>query len=105
MMIFALHLLGQREEGLRLLLGAVDQVGRDAVIGDDGEAVALERAAELLRKAFGVAVGVGQRDGGDGLGGCGSVLMRSSVALSDDQIQGCRHFVIVRDSACNILNR
>ena len=48
--IFALHLFGQREERLRLLLGAADQRVGDAVVGDDREAVILEAAAELLRR-------------------------------------------------------
>ena len=81
-MILALHLLGQGEEGLRFLLGAVDQLGRDAVIGDDGEAVALERGAKLFGKALGVAIRVEQRDGGDGLCGCERVHGREFCALS-----------------------
>ena len=54
------------------------------MIGDDGEAVALERAAELLRKAFGIAVGVGERDGGDRLGGCERVHGPESSASADE---------------------
>ncbi len=67
--IFALHLVGQREESLRFLLGAVDQLVRNAVIGDDREAIFLKAVAELLRKALGIAVGVLQGDGRDGVSG------------------------------------
>ena len=67
--ILALHLLGQREEGLRLLLGAVDQLVGNAVVGDDREAIFLEALAELLGEGLGVAVGVVQRDGRDMVGG------------------------------------
>ena len=51
--ILALHLLGQREEGLRLLLGAVDQLVGNAVVGDDREAIFLEalaRASGQIRR-------------------------------------------------------
>ena len=63
--IFALHLFGQREERLGLVLGAVDQLVGDAVVGDDREAIFLEAAAELLGEGVGVAVGVVQRNGRD----------------------------------------
>ena len=53
-LVAALHLVRQSEEGLGLLLGAVDQVGRYAVIGDDREAVALERFPELRGEPFGI---------------------------------------------------
>jgi hypothetical protein len=74
-MVAALHLFRQGEEGLRFLLGSGDEVGGDAVVGDDGEAVALERIAELLGEAFGVCVGRLQRDGGDSAGGGGESLI------------------------------
>ena len=64
-MVLALHLLGQREEGLRLVLGAVDQLVGNAVVGDDREAIFLEAPAELLGEAVGVAVRVLQRNGRD----------------------------------------
>src|SRR5689334_16531821 len=56
--IFALHILGQREEGLCLVLGTVDQRVGNAVIGDDREAIFLEALAQLLSEAVGVAFGV-----------------------------------------------
>ena len=63
--IFALRLLGQREEGLGLLLGAMDQLVGNAVVGNDREAVILEAAAELFGEVIGIAVGVLQRNGRD----------------------------------------
>src|SRR6476620_12326222 len=56
--IFALHVLGQREEGLGLVFGAVDQLVGNAVVGDDRETIFLEALAQFLREAVGVAVGV-----------------------------------------------
>ena len=74
--IAALLLLGQREELRGHVPGAVDQVLRDAVVADDREAEALERPAEILREAFGIAVLIlqaerrhvgGKRRGGGGV--------------------------------------
>src|SRR4051794_23537250 len=61
--ILALHLLRQREEGLRLVLGAMDQLVGNAVIGDDREAIFLETTAQLLSETIGIAVGALQRNG------------------------------------------
>src|SRR3954454_15016237 len=61
--VFALHILGQREEGLRFLLCLMDQRVGDAVVGDDREAIFLEALAELLGEGLRVAVGVLQRNG------------------------------------------
>src|SRR5204862_5201648 len=40
--VFQLHRLGQGEQGVREVLGPFDQLGRNAVVGDDGETEALE---------------------------------------------------------------
>ena len=56
--IFSLRILRQSEESLRLLLGAVDQLVGNAVVGDDREPIILEAAAQLLGEVVGVAVGV-----------------------------------------------
>ncbi len=61
--IFALHLLGQSEEVFRLGFGVVDQPVRNAVVGDDREAIFLEAVPELLRKGVRVAVGVLETNG------------------------------------------
>src|SRR4028118_2226078 len=45
--VAALHLAGQREESLRLLLGSADQILSNAVIGNDREAIFLEAAPDL----------------------------------------------------------
>ena len=45
--IGALDRVGEREELLRQRFGAVDQLLRDAVVADDGEAVFLEAAAQF----------------------------------------------------------
>jgi hypothetical protein len=57
-----LDLLRQREEGLGERFGARDQVGRDAVIADDGKAVLAERPAEFVGD---FVQGAGDRYGGD----------------------------------------
>ena len=71
-MVSALLILGQVEQRLGLRPGAVDQVGGDAVIGDDREAEPLERLAQRGGKAFGVTVLVGEAErrnlGGAGVG-------------------------------------
>ena len=56
--VFALHFLRQREEGLRFLLGLGDQRLRNAVLGDDREAIFLEAAPELLSESIGISVGL-----------------------------------------------
>ena len=68
-MIAAFHFLGQREEDLGLVLGLVDQIIGNAVVGNDGEAIFLEAPAERLGEAIGIAIGVLQRDGGDVVSG------------------------------------
>ena len=52
------------------------------MIGNDREAVTLEGAAELFGEAFGVAVGVLQRDGGDVVGSEGGHDSRNSRKVS-----------------------
>ncbi len=61
-----LHLLRQREEGAGFPLGPGDEIRRNAVVGDDREAEALERLAELRGEAFRIGGGCVQRDGGNG---------------------------------------
>src|SRR4051794_9620311 len=61
--VISLHLLGQREERLGLVLGAMDQIVGNAVVGDDRETIFLEASAKLLREAFRVAVRVLERNG------------------------------------------
>ena len=46
--IFALRLVGEREVRFALVLGAVDQVLRNAVVGNDREAIFLEASAKLV---------------------------------------------------------
>src|SRR4029079_9709666 len=73
-----LHFFRQREECLRLLLRAMDEFVRNAVVGDDRESVVLEAAAQLLRELVGMAVGVLQRDGRDVVvGDCGHETLLS----------------------------
>src|SRR5690606_32010939 len=64
-MIFALRILGKREELPRFFLGLLDQLVGDAVVGDDGEAKFLETPAQLFGKGVGVAVGLDQADRSD----------------------------------------
>src|SRR6185503_16052883 len=52
--ILALHLLGQREELFRLALGSMDQLVRDAMVADNGEAILLEALAKPVGKGVGV---------------------------------------------------
>ncbi len=54
---------GSAKNAFAFVLGALDQRVGDAVVGDDGEAIFLEAAAELLGEAAGVAVGVLQGNG------------------------------------------
>ena len=54
-MIFALHLFRQSEEGFCLLLGILDQLFGDPVIGDDREAIFFEAVPELLGESVGIA--------------------------------------------------
>ena len=56
--IALLHRFGQSEEVLRLLLGTMDELVRDAVVGDDREPKFFEASAELLGEFVGVTVGV-----------------------------------------------
>jgi hypothetical protein len=67
--ISALRLLRQREEGPRLGLGLVDEVGRYAVVGDDGETVGFERFADPAREGLEVLVRILEGHGGDLVGG------------------------------------
>src|SRR3546814_13932369 len=68
----ALFVLGQREQRLGERPGAVDQALTDAVIGDDREAEALERAAERRSEPIRVARLIGEAEcrnmGGGGIG-------------------------------------
>src|SRR3546814_2683716 len=59
-MVAALFVLGQREQRLGERPGAVDQALTDAVIGDDREAEALERAAERRSEPIRVARLIGE---------------------------------------------
>ncbi len=60
--ILALGFLGQREERFGHRPGARDQLGRDAVVRDDGKAEALERIAERRREGDRVGGLVGKRE-------------------------------------------
>ena len=71
-MVFALHLVGQSEEGFRLVLGPGDQLVGNAVVGNHRKAIFLEASAEALREGVGVAVGVLERNGRDGVSSDGS---------------------------------
>src|SRR6059058_992329 len=53
--ILPLRLLGQREEGLGLVLGLGDQFIGNAVVRDDSEAIFLKAPAELMGESFWVA--------------------------------------------------
>src|SRR3546814_5750714 len=70
-MVAALFVLGQREQRLGERPGAVDQALTDAVIGDDREAEALERAAERRSEPIRVARLIGEAEcrnmGGGGI--------------------------------------
>ena len=59
--VLALGVVGQREEALEHVVGAVDQRLRDAVVADAGEAPLAIGRAELGDE--GVAVGRGWSDG------------------------------------------
>ena len=52
--ICPLLVLGQVEQRAGLAPGALDQILGDAVIGDDGEAEAFERATEIGGEAIGI---------------------------------------------------
>ncbi len=63
--IAALLAFGQVEERLGLAPGPVDQIGGDAVIGDDGKAETLERGANRGGKAIGVVAILIERQRGN----------------------------------------
>ncbi len=64
-MIAALHRIGQREEGAGGGIGGGDRRRIDAVIGNDREAVALERAAQSGGETRRIGVGGGEGQGRD----------------------------------------
>src|SRR6185369_5875250 len=63
--VFAFHLFGEGEEGLRFHLGAMDKLVRYAVVRDNREAIFFEASPQLLSECIGIAVGVLQGNGGD----------------------------------------
>ena len=72
LMVQALHLFRQGEEGLGVVDGRVDDLLVQPVIRDHSEAIAFERGAQLIAEALEVGVVARHRNGLDAFGGNGS---------------------------------
>jgi dienelactone hydrolase len=62
LVVAAFHLVGQREKGFGAINRVVDHLLVQAMIRDNGETVAPERAAERFREAAEIEVVAGHRD-------------------------------------------
>jgi hypothetical protein len=71
LMVFALHRLGQGEEGLGVVQRRIDHRPVQPVVGDDGEAVSLEGGPEPVGEGLEVGIVKRHRNRFDGAGGGG----------------------------------